>query len=155
MLEAIIIISVALNIYFLIKYVFKDRFSRKTVKSDIIADGLAHDDKRVVLMTVLLTLSARLAKADGEVLHIEKDTMTKHLGLVHGDFQASNSLFDAACDSEIPDDDLLRILKQVCPRHSERENVVELLRQIAWSDDELHEEEQKYINSVAEKLEIN
>ena len=155
MLEVILIISVAVNIYFLIKYIFKDGFSKKTAESDIIADGLSHDDRRVVLMTILLTLSARLAKADGEVLRIEKDTVTKNLGLVHGNFQASNALFNAACDSEIPDDDLFRILKQVCPSHSERVNVIELLRQIAWSDDELHEEEQKYINSVAEKLGVS
>lgn len=155
MLEAIIIISVAVNIYFLIKYFLKDGFSRKTALSDIIADGLSHDDQSVVKMTVLLTLSARLAKADGRILSVEKETMTKHLGLGRGGFQASNSLFEAACNSKIPDKELIRVIKRLYPTDGERKDVIDLLRHIAWSDDDYHEAEQELIEKVAKGIGID
>ena len=151
--EAILFLSAALGIYFLIKYVLGNKKRSKNNSSeDLIGDGLRHQDRRVVLMTALLALSARIAKADGQVLRIEKETVARHLGLPADAFRSPSRLFDAACDTDIPTAVLVRVIRDRYPDNSDRAKVVELSSEIAWSDGEVHEAEEEFFDRVCREL---
>jgi len=152
MLEAILFLSVALNIYLLIKYVLVDKSAKNDSVEDVIAEGLKHNDRSVVLMTALLALSAKIAKADGKVLPVEKEMVAKHLGFPLDKSDSSSQLFDVACDTDIPTAHFVRVIREWFPETRNRAKVVELLREIAWSDGEYHEAEEEFCDRVCREI---
>lgn len=146
-------ISIAFNCYFAFKF-FVNTKSRGAAGSRTLRDGLRHSDNRVVLMTVLMTLAARVALKDGQVLESEKAVLTSHLGLTRDEFAVSNAMFSEAAELDVSDEDLARQIKKIYPRVEDRRKVLEFLSHIAMADSHFHQEEEKYIENLKRYLDI-
>ena len=117
-------------------------------------DGLRHSDNRVVILTVLMTLAARVAMRDGKVLDSEKEVMTNHLGLTKDEFAVSNAMFSEAAELPVAEEELTKQIKNIYPETKDREKVLEFLYQIAMADGEYHETEEEYIQTLKQLLDI-
>ena len=149
-LTSLLICSLAVNVYFLI-----GKFRKQSVRessNNTLLDGLMHSDKRVVLMTVLMTLAARVALKDGHVDDTEKAVLTSHLGLEKDKFAVSNAMFEEASKLPITEDELVKLLIGIYPDIEERRKVIDFLMQIALADGEYHSNEQEYLEDLSRKL---
>jgi tellurite resistance protein len=149
-LTSLLICSLAVNVYFLIGK-FREQSVRESSNNTLL-DGLMHSDKRVVLMTVLMTLAARVALKDGHVDDTEKAVLTSHLGLEKDKFAVSNAMFEEASKLPIAEDELVKLLIGIYPDIEERRKVIDFLMQIALADGEYHSNEQEYLEDLSRKL---
>lgn len=149
-LTSLLICSLAVNVYFLIGK-FREQSVRESSNNTLL-DGLMHSDKRVVLMTVLMTLAARVALKDGHVDDTEKAVLTSHLGLEKDKFAVSNAMFEEASKLPITEDELVKLLIGIYPDIEERRKVIDFLMQIALADGEYHSNEQEYLEDLSRKL---
>ena len=149
-LTSLLICSLAVNVYFLIGK-FREQSVRESSNNTLL-DGLMHSDKRVVLMTVLMTLAARVALKDGHVDDTEKAVLTSHLGLEKDKFAVSNAMFEEASKLPITEDELVKLLIGIYPDIEERRKVIDFLMQIALADGEYHSNEQEYLEGLSRKL---
>ena len=143
-------LSLTVNVYF-----FVGKFRKQPSKEDShssLLDGLMHSDKRVVLMTVLMTLAARMAQKDGHVDDSEKAVLTSNLGLEKDKFAVSNAMFEEASKLPITEDELVSLLYDIYPNIEERKKVIDFLLQIALADGVLHEKETEYLDELTKKL---
>ena len=149
-LVSLLIFSLAVNVYFLIGK-FREQSVRESSNNTLL-DGLMHSDKRVVLMTVLMTLAARVSLKDGHVDDTEKAVLTSHLGLEKDKFAVSNAMFEEASKLPITEDELVKLLIGIYPDIEERRKVIDFLMQIALADGEYHANEQEYLEDLSRKL---
>jgi tellurite resistance protein len=153
LLNVLLVISVGLNLYFLAGQ-FKRRSAGPEKVDGSLAEGLRHSDTRVVLMTVLMTLAARVAMKDGKVLTSEKEVLTSNLGLTQDTFAFSNTMFEEAAEIPVSEQELAELINKIYPSLEERRKVVEFLNQIAMADGEYHEKERSYIETVKALLDL-
>ena len=149
-LSCLLILSVAINIY-LIAGKTRDQ-PRMKGNFNTLLDGLMHSDKRVVLMTALMTLAARVALKDGHVDDTEKAVLSNHLGLEKDEFAVSNAMFEEASKLPITEDELVELLLGIYPKIEDRQRVIDFLMQIALADGEYHLNEQSYLEDLSRKL---
>ena len=146
----LLVLSLTVNAYF-----FVGKFRKQPSKEDShssLLDGLMHSDKRVVLMTALMTLAARVALKDGHVDDTEKVVLTNHLGLEKDKFAVSNAMFEEASKLPITEDELVKLLIGIYPDIEDRRKVIDFLMQIALADGEYHSSEQEYLEDLSRKL---
>lgn len=152
-LLVILIVSISLNCYFLFQLSSKKKLKGR-LEGRTLLDGLRHSDNRVVILTVLMTLAARVAMRDGKVLDSEKEVMTNHLGLTKDEFAVSNAMFSEAAELPVAEEELTKQIKNIYPETKDREKVLEFLYQIAMADGEYHETEEEYIQTLKQLLDI-
>lgn len=145
--------SVGLNLYFL-AVKFNGRSASPDKIESSLEEGLRHSDTRVVVMTVLMTLAARVAMKDGKVLASEKEVLTSNLGLTEDTFAFSNAMFEEAAAMPVSEQELAKLIHKIYPSLEERKRVVEFLNQIAMADGEYHEKEREYIETVKALLDL-
>lgn len=146
----LLVLSLTVNVYFFVGK-FRKQPSKEGSHSSLL-DGLMHSDKRVVLMTALMTLAARVALKDGHVDESEKTVLTNHLGLEKDKFAVSNAMFEEASKLPITEDELVKLLIGIYPDNEDRRKVIDFLMQIALADGEYHPSEQEYLEDLGRKL---
>ena len=147
----ILIISLSANIFMLLNRPVTSKKIKSDMDFDVIENGIRHVDKRISAMTALLTLSARVTKADGKILQSETAEAMRHLGLMDVADQ-NQGLFEAACASEISDEELVKVIKQTFTYDYEIKNVTQLLMNVAKADGEIHPTETTYMDKITALL---
>ena len=147
----ILIISLSANIFMLLKRPATSIKIKSDMDFDVIENGIRHVDKRISAMTALLTLSARVTKADGKILRSETEEAMRHLGLMDVANQ-NQGLFEAACASGISDEELVKVIKRTFKYDYEIQNVTQLLMNVAKADGEIHPSETAYMDRITALL---
>jgi DnaJ like chaperone protein len=108
-------------------------------------------------MVALISLAAKVAKADGQV-HPEEiaafdQFLTQDLGMPPRERKVAAQIFNQARDSRLPAAEFARQLRSIMPNQPHRmRDLVTLLLKIAWADGQLHPKEEALIRAIASDL---
>jgi DnaJ like chaperone protein len=121
------------------------------------AEAQARSSAQSAFMIALISLAAKVAKADGRVSNEEIAAfdafLRDDLGMPAEDRRIAAQIFNRARDSEIPAHELAGQLRSVMAGQPDRlRDLVSLLLKIAWADGRLDPGEESLIRSVASDL---
>ncbi len=118
-----------------------------------------HDPRaaQAAFMVALISLAAKVAKADGTVSAEEVRAFDAFLrddmGMPPADRRYASRIFNQARDSAVPASAYARQIRQLLGGQPDRlRDLVSLLYRIAMADDELHRDEERLIASVARDM---
>jgi len=108
-------------------------------------------------MVALISLAAKVAKADGKVTEDEVATfdgfLQRDLGMSASDRRVASRIFNQARDSRVPASEFARQLRSIMASQPDRlRDLVSLLLKIAWADGRLDPAEESLIRSIASDL---
>jgi DnaJ like chaperone protein len=117
----------------------------------------ARDQAQSAFMVALISLAAKVAKADGKVTRAEVrsfDQFLKNdLRMSVEDRRIAATIFNEARDSQTPAGDFARQLRALLGHQPDRmRDLVCLLLKVAWADGKLSREENHLIRSIATDL---
>ena len=151
-----LVVSIIINIgfigYYLGRFFLSKKNSAPNDVHDYVREGIDHQDNRIALFSAMLALSARIANADGQILPSEKQVVTTGLGIDQSGFEFSASLFSAALESDVSNEEVASVISKVYKTDREKLAVVNFLEQIAIADGEYHDKEKKLIAEIRDML---
>jgi len=108
-------------------------------------------------LTAVISLAAKVAKADGRVTAAEirrfDAFLASNLGMPADERRMAARIFNQARDSAIPAEDFARQIRQILGHQPARmRDIVSLLASVAMADGSLHRDEERMIRSVAREL---
>ena len=108
-------------------------------------------------LTAVISLAAKVAKADGRVSTAEvkkfDEFLRTNLGMPAEDRRMAARIFNSARDSAIPAEDFARQIRQILGHQPHRmRDIVSLLAAVAMADGRLHPAEERLIRSIAGEL---
>ena len=108
-------------------------------------------------MIAMISLAAKVAKADGSVSQAEVKSFDKflkdQLGMAADERRVAARIFNEARDSDIPAEDFARQIRQLLGHQPARmRDLVSLLMSIAMADGRFHEAEERLIRSIAREM---
>ncbi|MCP4571789.1 MAG: DnaJ domain-containing protein [bacterium] len=108
-------------------------------------------------LTAVISLAAKVAKADGQVSTAEvkkfDEFLRKNLAMPPADRRMAARIFNEARDSSIPAEDFARQIRQILGHQPHRmRDIVSLLAAVAMADGQLHPAEERLIRSIAGEL---
>lgn len=108
-------------------------------------------------LTAVISLAAKVAKADGRVSAAEVQRfdafLARNLGMPPEERRLAAKIFNQARDSEIPAEDFARQIRQILGHQPARmRDIVSLLASVAMADGSLHHAEERLIRSIAHEL---
>ena len=116
-------------------------------------DGAAN---RIAFTIAVVALSAKMAKADGVVTEIEQEMFRQVFEAEAGEVENVQRIFDLAKEDVAGFDSYARQIATMLAGEPElKRDVLEGLFNIAAADGILHEQEERYLQAVAEILEIS
>lgn len=121
------------------------------------ARGPGVQDTRTAFLVAVISLAAKVSKADGHVSEAEIRTfdafLRDHLRMSPEDRRMAGRIFDEARDSPIPAGDFARQVRGVMGQAPDRLRlIVTLLLQIAHADGRMHQAEDEMIRGIARDL---
>lgn len=121
------------------------------------ARGAGVQDTQTAFLVAVISLAAKVSKADGHVSEAEIRTfdafLRDHLRMSPEDRRMAGRIFDEARDSPIPAGDFARQVRGVMGQSPERLRlIVTLLLQIAHADGRMHPAEDEMIRGIARDL---
>jgi len=117
----------------------------------------AFQDTQTTFLVTLISLAAKVAKADGRVTHQEVQAfdafLRDSLRMTPEDRRMAAQIFNQARDSDIPASQLARQARGILGPFPDRlRDLVTLLLQIAHADGQLHPAEEKLVREIARDL---
>ncbi len=108
-------------------------------------------------MIALISLAAKVAKADGSVSEAEVRSFDRflkdQLGMAGEERRVAARIFNEARDSEIPAGEFARQIRQLMGHQPDRlRDLISLLMSIAMADGHFHEAEERLIRSIAREM---
>ncbi len=108
-------------------------------------------------MIAMISLAAKVAKADGSVTEAEVKSFDKflkdQLGMAAEERRVAARIFNEARDSHIPAEDFARQIRQLMGHQPARlRDMISLLMSIAMADGHLHAAEERLIKSIARQM---
>jgi len=108
-------------------------------------------------MIAMISLAAKVAKADGSVSQAEVKSFDKflkdQLGMAAAERRVAARIFNEARDSNIPAEDFARQIRQLMGHQPARlRDLISLLMSIAMADGRFHEAEERLIKSIAREM---
>jgi DnaJ like chaperone protein len=108
-------------------------------------------------MIAMISLAAKVAKADGNVSHAEvksfDDFLRNQLNMTSDERRVAARIWNEARDSDIPAEEFARQIRQLLVGQTARmRDLISLLVSIAMADGELHPAEERMIRSIAATL---
>ena len=108
-------------------------------------------------LTAVISLAAKVAKADGRVSAAEVQRfdafLAQSLGMPPEERRLAARIFNQARDSDIPAEDFARQIRQILGHQPARmRDIVSLLASVAMADGSLHPAEERLIRSIANEL---
>jgi DnaJ like chaperone protein len=108
-------------------------------------------------MIAMISLAAKVAKADGSVSQAEVKSFDKflkdQLGMASDERRVAARIFNEARDSQIPAQDFARQIRQLLGHQPARmRDLISLLMSIAMADGHFHEAEERLIKSIAREM---
>jgi DnaJ like chaperone protein len=110
-----------------------------------------------VFLTAVISLAAKVAKADGRVTAAEvrsfDNFLRDQLGMPADERRIAARIFNEARDSHIPAEEFARQVRQVMGRQPHRlRDIISLLASVALADGRLHPAEDRMIRSIAQEM---
>jgi DnaJ like chaperone protein len=108
-------------------------------------------------MIAMISLAAKVAKADGSVTQAEVKSFDKflkdQLGMAAEERRVAARIFNEARDSNIPAEDFARQIRQLMGHQPARlRDLISLLMSIAMADGRFHKAEERLIKSIAREM---
>ena len=108
-------------------------------------------------LTAVISLAAKVAKADGRVTSAEVRRfdafLAQNLGMPAAERRLAARIFNEARDSSIPAEDFARQIRQILGHQPARmRDIVSLLASVAMADGSLHHAEERLIRAIAGEL---
>ena len=108
-------------------------------------------------MIAMISLAAKVAKADGSVTPAEVRSFDKllqdQLGMASDERRVAAKIFNEARDSHIPAEEFARQIRQLLGHQPARmRDLISLLMSIAMADGHFHEAEERLIKSIAREM---
>jgi DnaJ like chaperone protein len=108
-------------------------------------------------MVALISLAAKVAKADGAVDPAEvkrfDEFLKQNLGMAAEERRVAARIFNEARDSDIPAEEFARQIRQVMGHQPDRlKDLVALLVSVAMADGQYHEKEEALIRRIAVEM---
>lgn len=121
------------------------------------ARGLDPGQAQRAFLTAVISLAAKVAKADGRVSAAEvqrfDEFLARSLGMPAEERRLAAKIFNQARDSDIPAEDFARQIRQILGHQPARmRDIVSLLASVASADGSLHHAEERMIRSIAREL---
>ena len=116
-----------------------------------------HLQMQQAFLTAVISLAAKVAKADGAVSPEEvrsfDNFLRDQLRMPADERRMAASIFNQARDSDIPAEDFARQIRTMLGHQPQRmRDIVSLLAQVAMADGRLHPDEERLIRSIAGEL---
>jgi DnaJ like chaperone protein len=117
----------------------------------------SYQEAQQAFMVALISLAAKVAKADGSVSRAEiqsfDDFLKVNMGMSVEDRKVAAKIFNEARDSTVPAEDFARQIKGLLGHQPDRmRDLISLLMKIALADGHMHPEEDVLIRSIAREL---
>ena len=108
-------------------------------------------------MVALISLAAKVAKADGKVDPAEvkrfDQFLKENLGMAADERRVAARIFNEARDSDIPAGQFARQIRQVMGHQPDRmKDLIALLVSVAMADGRYHQDEERLIRSIAAEM---
>jgi len=118
--------------------------------------GYSAQDVQSTFLIAVISLAAKVAKADGKVTSEEIETFDRflqRLGMSVAERKMAARVFNNARESSVTTAELTRQIKQVMGSNRDRlRDIVGLLLEIAHADGHFHSSEEQFIHNVAQQL---
>lgn len=117
----------------------------------------SHQEAQQAFMVALISLAAKVAKADGSVSQLEvrsfDDFLKTNMGMSVEDRKVAAKIFNEARDSSVPAEEFARQIRGLLGHQPHRmRDLVTLLMKIALADGRMHPDEDILIRSIAREL---
>ena len=110
-------------------------------------------DLQAAFTVALVSLAAKVAKADGKVCENEinafDDFLKRNLGMSTQERQHAAKIFNVARDSKYPPEDFAKQLRSIFAQQGDRlRDVLTILYMIAFADNQIHSSEERIIKKI-------
>ncbi len=117
----------------------------------------SQQEAQQAFMVALISLAAKVAKADGSVSTAEvrsfDDFLKNNMGMPLEDRKVAAKIFNEARDSSVPAEDFARQIRGLLGHQPDRmRDLITLLMKIALADGRMHPDEDQLIRSIAREL---
>ncbi len=116
-----------------------------------------NQEAQQAFMVALISLAAKVAKADGNVSQAEvrsfDEFLKKNMGMSVEDRKVAAKIFNQARDSSVPAEEFARQIRGLLGHQPDRmRDLISLLMKIALADGQMHPDEDQLIRSIAREL---